>query len=47
MAAVPMLGIYPVLAQPYGEDGPAAAAQLGATIASFFTLSGLLWLLGA
>jgi len=45
MAAVPMLGIYPILAQKYGQDGLAAAAQLGTTVASFFTLTSLLWLL--
>lgn len=39
MAAVPMLGIYPVLAQQSGNDEMAAAAQLGTTVASFFTLS--------
>ncbi len=43
MAAVPMLGIYPILAQRHGHDGMAAAAQLGTTIASFFTLTALLW----
>ena len=43
MAAVPMLGIYPILAQKHGHDSMAAAAQLGATIASFFTLTALLW----
>lgn len=39
MAAVPMLGIYPILAQRHGHDGMAAAAQLGTTVASFFTLT--------
>lgn len=43
MAAVPMLGIYPILAQKHGHDTMAAAAQLGATVASFFTLTTLLW----
>lgn len=43
MAAVPMLGIYPILAQKHGHDGMAAAAQLGTTVASFFTLTALLW----
>jgi len=43
MAAVPMLGIYPILAQKHGHDAMAAAAQLVATIASFFTLTALLW----
>lgn len=45
MAAVPMLGIYPILAQKHGQDALAAAAQLGTTIASFFTLTSLLWVL--
>nr|WP_240980397.1 AEC family transporter [Ramlibacter agri] len=43
MAAVPMMGIYPILAQKYGHDTDAAAAQLGTTVASFFTLTALLW----
>lgn len=43
MAAVPMLGIYPILAQKYGHDAQAAATQLGATVTSFFTLTALLW----
>jgi malonate transporter and related proteins len=46
MAAVPMLGIYPIFAQKHGHDGMAAAAQLGTTVMSFFTLTSLLWLLG-
>jgi predicted permease len=46
MAAVPMLGIYPILAQKHGHDAMAAAAQLGTTIAAFFTLTALLWILG-
>lgn len=45
MAAVPMLGIYPILAQKHHQDALAAAAQLGTTIASFFTLTTLLWVL--
>ncbi|HEX7891913.1 MAG TPA: AEC family transporter [Ramlibacter sp.] len=43
MAAVPMLGIYPILAQKYGQDAMAAAAQLGTTVASFFTLTAIIW----
>lgn len=43
MAAVPMLGIYPILAQKHGHDTMAAAAQLAATVASFFTLTAVLW----
>jgi hypothetical protein len=43
MAAVPMLGIYPILAQKHGHDGMAAAAQLVTTAASFLTLTALLW----
>lgn len=45
MAAVPMFGIYPIMAQKYGQDGLAAAAQLGATVASFFTLTAMVWFL--
>jgi malonate transporter and related proteins len=43
LAAMPMLGIYPVLAQKHGHDAFCAAALLVTTVASFFTLSGLLW----
>ncbi|MGE0331054.1 MAG: AEC family transporter [Ramlibacter sp.] len=42
MSAVPMLSIYPILAQKHGHDGPAAAAQMGTTLASFVTLNLLL-----
>lgn len=45
MAAVPMLGIYPVLAQKSGNDQMAAAAQLGTTVVSFFTLSAVVALM--
>jgi predicted permease len=45
MCAVPMLGIYPILAQKHGHDSMAAGAQLGTTVASFFTLTALLWVL--
>lgn len=45
LAAMPMLGIYTVLAQKYGEQAFAAAAQLVATVASFFSISALLWAL--
>lgn len=44
-AACPMFGIYPILAQKHGMEGLAAAALLGTTLASFFTISGLLWML--
>jgi malonate transporter and related proteins len=43
MSAVPMLSIYPILAQKHGHDAMAAGAQLGTTVASFFTLTLLLW----
>jgi len=45
-AGVPMLSIYPILAQKYGLDALCAAALLLATILSFFSISALLWLLG-
>jgi malonate transporter and related proteins len=42
-AACPMMGIFPILTQRHGRDGLAAAALLGATVASFFSISLLLW----
>lgn len=45
-ASVPMLSIYPLLAQKYGHEGLCAAALLGATLLSFVSISGVLWLLG-
>ena len=44
-AACPMFGIYPILAQKHGHEGLAAAALLGTTVASFFTISLALWVL--
>lgn len=44
-AAMPMMGIYPVLAQRYGQAGPCSAALLVATTTSFFTVSALVALL--
>jgi hypothetical protein len=44
MAAMPMIGIYPTLAQAYGQEDFAAVAMLVTTTLSFFTLSGMLWL---
>jgi predicted permease len=41
-AAGPMASVYPLLAHPYDKEGVAAAALLGATFLSFFTLSALL-----
>jgi len=46
-AAVPMMGIYPIIAQRYGQEDVGAAAMLVTTVASFFTLSALLWLMAA
>jgi malonate transporter and related proteins len=43
MAAVPMMALYPILAQLYGQEALSATALLITTIASFFTLSALLW----
>lgn len=43
--AMPMMGIYTILAQRHGHEGLASAALLVGTMVSFFTLSGLLWLL--
>jgi malonate transporter len=45
MAAMPMMGIYPILAQAYGQEDFSAAALFAVTVVSFFTISGLLWLI--
>ena len=42
-AAMPMFGIYTVLAQEQGLEGAASIAMLIATSAAFFTLSALVW----
>lgn len=44
-AAMPMFGIYAILAQDYGHEGIASLALLGATTGAFFTLTALLALL--
>lgn len=44
-AAMPMMGIYTILAQRHGHQALSSAAMLVTTSASFFTLSGLLWVL--
>lgn len=43
--ALPTMGIYTVLSQRYGLSGLSSASLLVSTVASFVTLSGLLWLL--
>lgn len=43
LAAMPMMSIYPILAQSYGKEDLGAAALLVSTVVSFFTLSGLIW----
>lgn len=47
LAAVPMLGIYPIVAQRYGEERFCAAALLVTTALAFASLSAWLWLLQA
>jgi len=45
-ACMPMVSIYPILAQRYRLEGLAAAALLVTTVASFFTISAFLVLVG-
>lgn len=45
MAAMPVMGIYPLLAQRYGEERRAALAMFAMTVLSFFTLNGVLVLM--
>lgn len=46
-AGMPMLSIYPILAQKYGKEGISAAAVVLATVVSFITINALLWLTGS
>jgi predicted permease len=43
--ALPMMGIYTILAQRFGHGAISAAALLVTTVLSFFSLSALLWVL--
>lgn len=43
LAAMPMLGVYPVLAQKHHHERFCAAALLATTVLSFVTISGGLW----
>lgn len=45
LAAVPMASIYPILSQAYGHEDFSATALVITIIASFFTLSALLWIM--
>jgi len=44
-SALPMMGIYTILSQRHGHGAVSAAASLVTTVLSFFSLSGLLWVL--
>ncbi len=45
-ACAPMMSIYPIIGQKYGHEGLCAASLLAATVTSFFSISGMLWLQG-
>lgn len=45
MAAMPMMGIYPVLSLAYGLEARSAAALLLTTVSSFFSINLLLWMM--
>ncbi|MAZ17378.1 MAG: permease [Ahrensia sp.] len=44
-AAMPIFGIYPILAQQYGREGFSAVALLATTVFSFLTISLMLWVM--
>jgi len=44
--ALPIFGIYTILAQAHGQEELSAVALTGTTVVSFGTLSVLLWYLG-
>jgi predicted permease len=47
LATLPMLSIYPIIAQRYGEERLCAAAVLVTTFLAFLTTSGWIWVLQA
>lgn len=44
-ACMPIMSLYPVLAQKHHHEGFCAAALLATTVLSFFSISGVLWLM--
>jgi hypothetical protein len=46
LASMPMLGVYPIIAQKYHLGSNAAAALVPTTVLSFFSLSLVIWLIG-
>jgi malonate transporter len=44
-ASMPMFSIYPLISQKYGYQDLCAAAMVATTVISFFTITGLLWLI--
>lgn len=46
-ACMPMMSIYPILGQRYGQEAVCAAALMATTTAAFFSISLMLWLVGA
>lgn len=46
MAAMPVMGVYPILAAQYGEGAPAAVVMLATTLGGFVTIAALLFILG-
>lgn len=45
-ASMPMLSIYPIVAMKYGQEVFCATAVLAATVTAFFSISGVLWIIG-
>ena len=43
LASMPMMGIYPLLAQRHGQEGLCASSLLVATVLSFVTINVMLW----
>lgn len=44
-ASAPMLSVYPVIGQKYGQEGFCAASLLATTVTSFISISFVLWLI--
>ena len=42
-ASMPMLSVYPIFGMRYGLETACSAVVVGATVMSFFTISGWIW----
>lgn len=47
LASMPMAGVFPLIGQPYGQEGICATTLVTATVLSFISINVVIWLLSA